>query len=117
MNIFTTALLALLGTGFWPNRATAADTNGCSLGIGVDDGWNGVVVGLPGLAEDIRCDNLSLVLPDMGQHPDSGDVADGPQSLGDAQVAVDRYSMSVCVDTHGIQSDPLHSRTPARGDE
>ena len=48
------------------------------LRVGVDDVGYGLVAGLAGLAEDVRGDDLALVLADVGQQPHAGDVADGP---------------------------------------
>jgi hypothetical protein len=41
-------------------------------------------VGLALFAEDVRGDDFALVLTDVGQQPDAGDVADGPQALAGA---------------------------------
>ena len=61
-----------------------ADRRG--LGVSEDDARHGLVVGLVPLAEDVRGDDLALVLADVGQWPDAGDVADRPQALAGAQV-------------------------------
>jgi hypothetical protein len=60
------------------------------LRVGVDDGRHGLVVGRPRLAEDVGGDDLALVLADVGQRPEAGDVADRPRALAGAQVGVDR---------------------------
>jgi hypothetical protein len=39
------------------------------------------VVGLSRLAEDVRRDDAALVLADMGERPQSVDVADRPQTF------------------------------------
>ena len=59
-------------------------THGRSLGIGVGDTRDRLVVGLAWFAEDVRGDDLALILPDVRQLPDAGDVADRPEPLADA---------------------------------
>ena len=59
----------------------------------------------------------ALVLADVGQLPDAGDVADRPQPLGHAQVRVDRDAVGVGLDADRLQADPLDARAPAGGDE
>ena len=49
------------------------------LRVGVDHPGHRVVAGLPRLAEDVGGDDLALVLADVGQRPDAGDVADRPE--------------------------------------
>jgi hypothetical protein len=53
-------------------------SNGGRLRVGEDDPRDSVVVSLSRLAEDIRSNDLALVLTDVGQRPDAGDVADRP---------------------------------------
>ena len=60
------------------------------LRVGVNDAGHRLVVRLPRLAEDVGGDDLALVLADVGQHPQAGDVADGPQPLAGPQLRVDR---------------------------
>ena len=48
------------------------------LRVGVDHIRHGLVVGLAGLAENVRGDDLALVLADMGEQPHAGDVPNGP---------------------------------------
>ena len=69
---------------------------------------NGLVVGLTGFAEDVGGDDLALVLPDVGQQPDAGDVANGPQAVAGAQVGVDGDAVPVSVDVDGLEADPVH---------
>ena len=49
----------------------------------------------------------------MGQLPQSGHVADGPQPFGRAQVCVDGHAVSVGLDAHRLKSDVSHARAPA----
>ncbi len=52
--------------------------NGRGLGIGEHDPGYGGVVRFPRLAEDVEATTRPLVFPDVGEWPDSGDVADRP---------------------------------------
>jgi len=52
----------------------------------------------------------------MGQRPEAVDVADRPQTFR-TQMRVDRNAASIRFDTDGLEADPLHARTAARGDE
>ena len=87
------------------------------LRVGVDDARYGVVVGLALLAEDVRRDDLALVLADVGQRPDPDDVADRPEALARAQVRVDRDSVAIGLDPDGLQAEPVDARAAAGGDE
>ena len=87
------------------------------LGVRVHDVGNGLVVGLTGFAEDVGGDDLALVLPHVGQQPHAGDVANGPQTVADAQVGVDRDAVPVSVDADCVEADPVHAGAPARGEE
>jgi hypothetical protein len=53
----------------------------------------------------------------VGQQPHAGDVADGPQALTGAQVRVDGDTVPVGLDLDRLQAEPVHARTPARGEE
>jgi hypothetical protein len=70
-------------------------------------------VGLAWFAEDVGGDDLALVLADVRQLPDAGDVADRPQPLARAQCVVDRDSPWVRGDADGLEPDPLHARAPS----
>ena len=85
--------------------------------VGVGDAGHGLVVGFSGLAEDVRGDDLALVLADVGQQPDAVDVTDRPQPLAGAQVRVDRDPVGVGDDADRFQTDPLDARAPAGGHE
>ena len=85
------------------------------LGVGVDDPRKGLVVGFSRLAEDVRRDDLALVLAGVGQRPDTGDVADRPQPLAGAHVRVDGDPVGVGLDADGLEADPLDARAPAGG--
>ena len=88
---------------------------GC-LRVGVDDVRHGLVVGLAGLAENVRGDDLALVLADVGQQPHAGDVADGPQAFPGAQVRVDPDAVRAGVGADRFQA-ARYARAPAGGDE
>ena len=62
-------------------------------------------------------DDLALVLADVGQRPDAGDVADRPQALARAQMCVDRDAPAVGFDADRLQPEPLDTRAPAGGHE
>ena len=96
-------------------RLGRADRRG--LRVGEDDARHGVVVRLARLAEDVRGDDLALVLADVRQLPDAGDVADRPQPLADAEALVDRDAAGVGLDADRLEADPLDARPPAGGDE
>ncbi len=83
------------------------------LRVGVGDAGNGLVVRRARLAGDVRRDNVALVLADVGQRPDAGDVADRPQPLTCPQVLVNVDPFRVRLDAHGLQADSLHPRAPA----
>ena len=87
------------------------------LRVGEDDARHRLVVGLARLAEDVRRDDLALVLADVGQLPDAGDVADRPQALARAQARVDRDPVAVGLDADRLQADVVDARAPAGGDE
>ena len=87
------------------------------LGVGVGDARHGVVVGLPGLAEDVRRDDVALVLADVGQRPGAGHVADRPQALTRAHVLVHRDPVGVNLDADRLEADPLHTGSPPRRDQ
>jgi hypothetical protein len=74
-------------------------------------------VGLARLAEDVRGDDAALVLADVGERPEAGDVADRPQALADAQLRVDRDAMGAGLDADGLEADAVDARAAARGDE
>ena len=98
------------------NRASVGAHRG-RLRVGVDDVRHRLVVGLARLAEDVRGDDLALVLAHVGQQPHAGDVADGPQPFTGAQVRVDRDAVRAGRDADRLQAEPVHARAPAGGDE
>ena len=59
----------------------------------------------------------ALVLADVGQRPDAGDVADRPQPLADAQLRVDRDAVRVGLDADGLEPDAVDARAPAGRDQ
>ena len=83
----------------------------------VDDPWNGLVVGLARIAEDVGGDHVALVLADVGQRPEPVDVPDRPQPLRRPQVGVDGDPVGVGLDADGLEPDTAHPRPPAGGDE
>src|SRR5215212_435064 len=64
-----------------PAEASLGRPDGGCLRVGEDHPRNGIVVGLAWLAENVGCDDLTLVLAHMGQLPDAGNVADRPKAL------------------------------------
>ena len=81
------------------------------LRIGVGDARDGLVVGRMLLAGDVRGDDVALVLADVGQRPDAGDISDRPQALARAQVLVDVDPVGV-----GLDADASPGRSPRRAD-
>jgi hypothetical protein len=69
-------------------------------------------VGLTRLAEEVRGDDITLVLADVGQRPNAGHVTDRPQPLACAQLNVDRDAARA----NRIQAC-RYPGTPARGHE
>src|SRR5262249_22570994 len=70
------------------------------------------------LAEEVRCDDPALVLPDVGQLPDAVDVADRPEALARAKARVDGDAARVGSDADALEADSLDARAPAgRGEE
>ena len=70
-------------------------------------------MGLAWFAEDVRGDDLALILPDVRQLPDAGDVADRPEPLADAQLRVNRDPVGARLDADRLQPDPLDARAPS----
>ena len=111
------AVFATSETGTVALKRASAAPDRRRLRIGEDDPRHRLVVGLARLAEDVRRDDVALVLPDVGQRPDAGDVADRPQALARAQARVDGDAARVGLDADGLQAEPLDARAPAGGDE
>ena len=61
----------------------------CGLRVGVGDSRNGLVVRRMRLAGDVRRDHVALVLADVGERPDPGDIANRPQAFARAHVLID----------------------------
>jgi hypothetical protein len=76
------------------------------LRVGVHHPGHGVVAGLARLAEDVRGDDLALVLADVGQQPQARGVADDPQAIGGAQPSVDGDAVLACRDADRLQAEP-----------
>src|SRR3954468_19324539 len=87
------------------------------LWVRVGHAWHGLVVGLARLTQDVRGHHVALVLADVSQRPQAGDVADRPQAVRGAQVGVDRNTVGVGLDADGVQAEPPNPRATARGDE
>ena len=101
-----------------PLKARLVGADRARLRVGVGDPRDRVVVDRPVLAEDVRGDDLALVLADVGQRPGAVDVADRPEALvGDAQVVVDLDPVRVGLDPDRLQADALDPRAAAGGDE
>ena len=87
------------------------------LRVGVGHPRDRLVVGLARLPEDVGRDDLPLVLADVGQRPEPGDVADRPEVLRHAQVCVDRDAVGVRLDADGVEAEPLDPRPSPGGDQ
>jgi hypothetical protein len=98
------------------NGASVAPT-GARLGVGEGHARHGLVVGLTRLAQDVGGLDASLVLADVRQRPDPGDVADRPQALAGAQLIVDPDAARLGLNADGLQPDAVDARAPAGGDE
>ena len=60
-------------------------------------------------------DDVALVLADVGERPDPGDVADRPQALAGAEVVVDRDALGAGLDADGLEAEPVDARATTRG--
>ena len=69
------------------------------------------------LAEDVRGDDVTLILAGVGQRPDAGDVADRPEAFTGAQASVDGNPVGVGFDADGLEADCVDPWSPARGYE
>jgi hypothetical protein len=74
-------------------------------------------VGVLRVAEDVCGHHFALVLADMGQRPDAGDVADRPQSLARTHLRVDWDPVHVGLDADGLEPDAVDVRAAAGGNE
>src|SRR4029079_10534944 len=68
-------------------------------------------------AEDVRRDDIALVLADMGERPKPGDVSDRPQAVRHAQAGVDRNPVRIRLDTDGLETEVGDAWPAAGGDE
>ena len=64
-----------------------------------------------------RCDDVGLVLADVGQRPQPGDISDRPQPLCRPQVIVHRRPARIRLDAHRLQADPADAGPTPGGDE
>src|SRR4030095_8748226 len=69
------------------------------------------------LTEDVRRDDLALVLTDVGQLPDTVDVSDCPQAITRSQVFVDRHATFLGFHADRFEPQIVHPRPPAGRDE
>src|SRR6202034_1728983 len=74
-------------------------------------------VGFSRRPEDVVGHDFALVLADVGQRPESVDIADRPQTIGRAQVRVDGDPVRIFFDADRVESDSLHPRPSAGCDE
>ena len=91
-------------------RLGGADRRGLRIGVG--DARDRLVVGLAWFAEDVRRDDLALVLADVRQLPDAGDVADCPQPLA-TRIWASTGTPCASDDADRLQTDPLDARAPS----
>src|SRR5881227_2425661 len=99
------------------SEARLERANRRGLRIGEDNTREGFIVGYAWLAQDVRGDDVALVLPGRRQWPDAGHVADRPDPIGGAQVHVDRDSVAVGRDADGLEPDAVDTRTATGRDE
>ena len=99
--------LGHLGQGSGGAEGALGGADRRRLGVRVDDVGDGLVVGLAGFAENVGGDDLALVLAHVGQQAHAGDVTDGPQTVAEAQVGVDRQAVLVGLDADRVEADPV----------
>ena len=91
--------------------------NGCRLRVRENDARDGLVVGFPSLAENVRSNDARLIFPNVSELPDAVAIADGPQTLARAQAFINRNSTLAGFDADSVQPNPLDARTPSGSDE
>jgi hypothetical protein len=71
------------------------------------------------VAEDVGGGDPPLVLADVGERPDPGDVADGPDAIGGPHPLVDADPLLACVgiDSGRVQAEAVHPGLASRGDQ
>src|ERR671918_594252 len=74
-------------------RLLLAQPDGRELGVREDDTRDRAVVGPGGLPENVRRRYPGLVLADVGEERDAGDVADRPHALRGPAAIVDRNAL------------------------
>ncbi len=109
MAVFATPEIGAAGS-----EARLGGPDGRGLWIGEDDTRESFIVGFARLAQDVRGDDVGLVLAGRGQRPDAGDVADRPQPVAGAQTRVDGDPVAVRLDADRFEPDVVHPR-PAAG--
>jgi len=110
------------GLGDIPQQCSAAEAvvgnaDRRRLRVGVGDPRDRFVVGLSRLPEDVGRHDLPLVLADVGQRPESGDIADSPEVLRHAEVCVDRDAAGGRLDAHRVEAEPLDPWPSPGGDQ
>ena len=101
-----------------PEKRASGAPDRRGLRIGEDDPGEGLVVGVARLAQDVRGDDVALVLAGRRQRPDPGDVTDRPESVRSrAQLRVDREPAAVGLDADGLEPDAVDPRAATRRDE
>ena len=85
--------------------------DGRGLRIGEDDAREGFVVGFARIAQDVRGDDVALVLAGCRQRPDAGDVADRPEPVAGPQLRVDGDPAAVGRDADGLEPDAVDTGT------
>src|SRR5205823_12504281 len=91
------------------SERAVAFTHGRCLRICEDHARYRAVVGFPWLAEDVRGGDPSVVLADVCQRPDAGDIADRPDPVAGAHVPVNVYPTPIGFDANVLEPDTLQS--------
>src|SRR5207248_4569557 len=91
--------------------------DGCDLRVGEGDTRDRPVVRLRLQPRDRARRDAPLVLADVREGGDSGDVADAPDALSGAEAFVDRHPPARELDAEELEADPLDVRPPAGRDE
>ncbi len=108
------AVRATSASGHGRRRRAVRLADGRDLRVGEDDPRHGGVVGLAVVAEDVRRRDPALVLADVGQRPDAGDVADRPDALARAHPRVDGDPAAAGREADGLEAEAAGPR-PAPG--
>src|SRR5204863_6914016 len=67
--------------------------------------------------EDVRSNDVALVLAGRRQRPDPGDITDCPEPIAGPKAGVDGDARPACVDADRLEPDAVHARMAAGRDE